>query len=132
MKQLNVGRGTGRMLKNGYVYVLTKGHPKADRYGYVVEHRLVAKKFSGALHDHEDVHHVNGIKIDNRWENLMIFSRSEHIKLHRKRKPLNPKKIINIELLKFFRKKGFSVYTIGAILGIGKSSVHRRIQEYEI
>jgi hypothetical protein len=51
------------------------GHPRASN-GYVFEHILVAEGVLGRrLHDSENVHHRNGIKADNRPENLEIWTR---------------------------------------------------------
>lgn len=66
----------------GYVRILSKDHPNKDRHGYVLEHRLVMEKHLGRyLRPEEVVDHINGIKNDNRIENLRVFSRhSDHVK----------------------------------------------------
>jgi hypothetical protein len=64
----------GRYINNGgYVMVLSLGHPKAQKSGYVPEHRLVIEEWLGRfLSDSETVHHKNGIRDDNRLENLQL------------------------------------------------------------
>lgn len=67
--------------KDGYVYIYSPKHPKKDHHGYVFEHRLVVEKSIGRmLSKDEHVHHKNGIKNDNRIENLSVFSNSDHLK----------------------------------------------------
>jgi hypothetical protein len=43
-------------------------------------HRYVWEKEKGAIPDNYDIHHLNGIKSDNRIENLECLSKSEHTK----------------------------------------------------
>ncbi len=84
-------RGGRCQRKSGYVLIKTYGHPLAQRYGYVLEHRLVMEKFLGRyLTKKEVVHHINNIKNDNRIENLILFNNElEHKIYHAKQKILN-------------------------------------------
>lgn len=74
----------GRFINSkGYVMVYCPTHPLRISRSYIKEHRLVMEKNIGRfLSPKEDVHHRNGIKSDNRIENLKLMSKSEHTKLH--------------------------------------------------
>ena len=75
----------------GYIYILKPTHPFCTKKGYIREHRFVMEQYLGRyLKPEERVHHINGIKDDNRRKNLKLLSgMSEHFKLHFP-KPLNP------------------------------------------
>ena len=81
----NPNWGGGKLkTKIGYIIVLSPNHPFKDKHGYVCEHRLVMEQHLGrVLLPSEVVHHINGIKDDNRIENLMLFTnQGEHVKYH--------------------------------------------------
>lgn len=65
----------GRTIRpDGYVFIRQGDHPKASN-GYVQEHRLVMEQSLGRyLFPNETIHHKNGVKSDNRIENLELWS----------------------------------------------------------
>jgi hypothetical protein len=76
-------KGGRKKNRIGHVLILKKGHPMADSNGYLFEHRyIMAEHLGRMLTDDEVVHHKNGIKDDNRIENLEIMTIAEHTKLH--------------------------------------------------
>lgn len=68
----------------GYLLIHKPYHPDADKQGYVREHRLIMEKKLGRyLKKEEVIHHINGIKSDNRINNLQLFESSkEHKRFH--------------------------------------------------
>ena len=62
----------------GYEYVILSN--KTQKHKTLTVHRLMAKTFLNNYSDNLEVNHINGIKDDNRIENLEMTTHSENVK----------------------------------------------------
>ena len=69
---------------DGYIWLLRKEHPRANKYGYVLRSHLIAEEsLNRLIQSNEIIHHINRIRNDDRPENLYLFSdRIDHRLYH--------------------------------------------------
>ena len=72
-------KGGRRVTPQGYIKILMPDHHRADSYGYVCEHIVIWEIANQKiLPDGYVIHHLNGIKGDNRPENLVALLAKNH------------------------------------------------------
>ena len=141
------------MNRKGYALEYLPDHPRADKRGFVLAHIIAYEKHTGTrVPDGCVVHHINGLKTDNRPENLTMMTASEHTAMHnmlrkysdktkakmsatakaRLRNPTNHPRYLSldIEAIKADRDTGMSVKDVCQKYGICKSTYYARITGY--
>ena len=73
-------------MKLSKVYIDKKGYKRFKDSGKLVHRHVMERKLGFRLRKNVIVHHMNGIKTDNRFENLQLMTKKEHFKHHMTRK----------------------------------------------
>ena len=109
----------------GYIKINKPDHPRADAKGYVHEHVLVAESAIGRyLKDDEVAHHINGIKDDNRLENLRVMDRAKHKSIHSRKS----RKQVNLELVRKMLDDGVIMPDVANHFNMCESGLRRMLQ----
>lgn len=104
----------------GYTLEYSPDHPAATAQGLVLQHRLVAECYLGRLLEKDEhVHHRNGDRSDNRWENLEVTSRTDHHAYHHQPLPLTEARVRAV-------LTGHSTYEAARILHLHPNTIRRR------
>ena len=147
-------KGGVKKNRQGYRLLLRPEHHRADTAGYVMEHIVVWEEETGTLlPDNCCIHHLNGIKDDNRIENLCAMLQGAHTIYHHTgtKKSEKTKALISAKAKERFADKrnhpaykqinmeqfgkrirtGSSVKEICAEFGIGKTTYYRKLEELQ-
>lgn len=122
--------GGNTVIYKGYVMELCPDHPKANMWGYVAQHRLVYERHHGLyLSPRIDIHHDNRERADNRIENLMPYTRSEHIAIHRAEKREQHLLPLDFERVRTALEQTHSLKMAAALLGCHTQTIRNRFPE---
>ena len=109
----------------GYIKLARPYHPRADSKGYVHEHILVMEKSIGRyIRDDEVVHHINGVKGDNRIENLKLMDRKTHKSIHSRQS----RKELDSELAREMLDSGIIMPDVANFFGMSESGLRKALQ----
>lgn len=116
--------------RNGYMYVSAK---IGDKRPKVAVHRLIARAFVDGYESHLCVNHINGVKTDNRPENLEWMTLSDNNK-HARETGLNdlagenqPNHKLSAKQVIHIRKaleKGVSANSLSIIADVNPSTIY--------
>ena len=118
---------------NGYEMIKRPHHPYANKRGYVLEHRLVVEDhIRRYLPPDVRVHHINGNRLDNRIENLVMMNHRSHIRKHKGTPGAKWHLLEDLLWLKHQHDLGKSLNQIAKIVGCTSEPVFQALKRHGI
>lgn len=116
-----------RIGEDGYEFVYLRKEGKTYRH-YV--HRLVADNFLSDIKNGNVINHINGIKYDNRVENLEWCSQSENVKHATRVLGLRSRKVAQYDKRGNYIKTWANAYEVQEKLGINHGNINSCVNKH--
>lgn len=80
----NAGTAELRRAENGTGYVTCEGYRQIRVDGHQrLEHDVIWERANGPIPDGYEIHHINGVRLDNRLDNFQLLTKAKHASLRR-------------------------------------------------
>lgn len=117
-------RGGCTTTYGGYVWELCPGHPLANLWGFVAQHRLIGEDLVGRpLRRGEVVHHRDEVRTNNAPENLEVMTATAHRRHHAGQRSCIP---LPEEQVREALEKHGGIKPAARALGISHSTLRER------